>query len=493
VMFPKMEYLPQGNRDLIINIMIPPPGLSYEERVEIGDDLYAFLEPYFEPGHEGYPGIERLFYIGLQQNMIMGVISGDQMRTRELIPLCRSAMGTVPGVFGISNQAGIFQQGLGRGRTIDVDLSGPVIEELVGAAGAMFGMIRGEIDNVQVRPVPSLDLLFPEVNFLPERERLRAVGMTARDFGVAVDVLMDGRDIGDFKEPGKKKIDLVLKASEEEITTPEELANALVATPLAGPVPVSSLATLQETTGLTEVRHLERNRTISLQITPPTEVTIQETMEIVREKLVPRMTQQGMLKNITISMSGTADKLTETRQALQWNFILAAAIVYLLMAALFGNFVYPFVIMFTVPLAGAGGLIGLRLVSTFIAPQQLDVLTMLGFIILIGVVVNNAILIVHQALNNIREGGMEHREAVMESARTRLRPIYMSANTSIFGMLPLVLWPGPGSELYRGLGSVVLGGLALSTVFTVFLIPSMLLFVIRMERLGGKANHDEDD
>jgi HAE1 family hydrophobic/amphiphilic exporter-1 len=108
---------------------------------------------------------------------------------------------------------------------------------------------------------------------------------------------------------------------------------------------------------------------------------------------------------------------------------------------------------------------------------------MLGFVILVGVVVNNAILIVHQALNNIRHHGMNYREAVLESTRTRLRPIYMSAATSIFGMLPLVLFPGPGSELYRGLGSVVLGGLAISTIFTVLVIPALLMFVIRWEKV----------
>jgi HAE1 family hydrophobic/amphiphilic exporter-1 len=138
------------------------------------------------------------------------------------------------------------------------------------------------------------------------------------------------------------------------------------------------------------------------------------------------------------------------------------------MSALFGNFIYPIIILLTVPLAAAGGFMGLKLVNIFITPQPLDVLTMLGFVILIGVVVNNAILIVHQALNFIRYQGMDHREAVVQSTKTRLRPIYMSAFTSIFGMLPLVVAPGPGSELYRGLGSVVLGGLALSTIFTIF-------------------------
>jgi HAE1 family hydrophobic/amphiphilic exporter-1 len=153
------------------------------------------------------------------------------------------------------------------------------------------------------------------------------------------------------------------------------------------------------------------------------------------------------------------------------------------MAALFGNFIYPLIIMFTVPLAGAGGFMGLRLVNLLSSrPQPFDILTMLGFVILVGVVVNNAILIVHQSLNNVRIQNMEYKDAVLEATRTRLRPIYMSASTSIFGMLPLVVAPGPGSELYRGLGSVILGGLALSTVFTVFVIPSLLMFFIRMEK-----------
>ena len=160
------------------------------------------------------------------------------------------------------------------------------------------------------------------------------------------------------------------------------------------------------------------------------------------------MASQQMLEGADVAQSGVADKLTQTKEVLQWNFILAAVIAYLLMAALFGNFVYPLIIMFTVPLAGAGGFMGLGLVNLLSSrPQPFDILTMLGFVILIGVVVNNAILIVHQSLNNIRYHGMNHNEAVLESTRTRLRPIYMSASTSIFGKLPLVVAPGPGSEL----------------------------------------------
>jgi HAE1 family hydrophobic/amphiphilic exporter-1 len=256
----------------------------------------------------------------------------------------------------------------------------------------------------------------------------------------------------------------------------------MVAIPGGRVVPISSLSELERTTGITQIRHLERQRTITLQVTPPFSIPLQEAMEIIATRVIQPLAEQGMLQGADVRQSGVADKLTETRQTLQWDFILAAVIAYLLMSALFGNFVYPLIIMFTLPLAAVGGLLGLKLVNWLIAPQPFDILTMLGFIILVGVVVNNAILIVHQALNNLRENGMSYHEAVLAATRTRLRPIYMSAATSVFGMLPLVLVPGPGSEFYRGLGSVVLGGLAISTVFTVFVIPSLLMFAIKMER-----------
>ncbi|MEZ6242140.1 MAG: efflux RND transporter permease subunit [Phycisphaerales bacterium] len=177
------------------------------------------------------------------------------------------------------------------------------------------------------------------------------------------------------------------------------------------------------------------------------------------------------------------------------RFIWALLVTYLLMAALFESFLYPFVIMFTVPLAIVGGFGGLAIVHWWSlqdptkAPQQLDVLTMLGFVILIGVVVNNAILLVHQALNFMhgrfeeegREGPMEPHQAVAESVQSRIRPIFMSVLTSVGGMLPLVLFPGAGSEMYRGLGSVVVGGLLVSTIFTLLLAPLMFSLVIDMQ------------
>ncbi|UCD77184.1 MAG: efflux RND transporter permease subunit, partial [Desulfobacterales bacterium] len=482
LLLPKTEYLPQGNRNLVINILIPPPGLSFDERKAIGEYIYQVNEPYFGRDHNGYPGIENMFYVGAEQIMLFGAISTDEQRAGELIPLFMRTIFSIPGMYGVSIQAGVFQTGLGRGRTIQLNVSGDDLDRIVQVTGMLFGAIKKEIPKAQIRPIPSLELLFPEVRIVPDRDRLKAAGMTASSFGIAVDVLMDGREIGEFKQEGEKKIDMILMASEEEISTPEALYNSPIAIPDGKVVPVSSLSQLQRTYGITEIRHLERQRTITLEITPPETIPLQEAMEIINSNVVAPMAEQGMLKGTNIGQSGVADKLTAARESLQWNFVLAAVIAYLLMAALFGNFIYPFVIMFTVPLAAAGGLLGLKMVNIFIGNQPLDILTMLGFVILVGVVVNNAILIVHQALNNIRYNDMPYREAVLESTRTRLRPIFMSTTTSIFGMLPLVLVPGPGSEFYRGLGSVVLGGLAISTLFTIFVIPSMLMFFIKMEK-----------
>jgi HAE1 family hydrophobic/amphiphilic exporter-1 len=482
--FPKMEYLPQGNRNLIISILIPPPGLSYDERLEMGEFIWQQSEPYFKKEVDGLPGIKDLFYVSAPTINLFGTISTEEQRAGELTPLFTRMINSIPGMFGVSIQASIFEQGLGKGRVIDVDISGPNLEQIVAAAGTMFGMAMQEIPGSQVRPVPSLELLYPEVRLIPERDRVRAAGMSTEDLGVAVDVILDGRKIGDFKEEGKKKVDLILKGAVEDVTTPEELFNSLVATPNGWAVPVSSLADIQNTYSMNQIRHLERQRTVTLQVTPPTSMPLQQAMETIQNVLIPHVREMGLLDGLTVRLAGAADKLTVTREALQWNFLLAIVITYLLMSALFGNFIYPLIILFTVPLAGAGGFLGLKLENWFIAPQPLDILTMLGFVILIGVVVNNAILIVHQSLGNIREQGMDYKEAVLDATRTRLRPIYMSATTSVFGMLPLAVAPGPGSELYRGLGAVVLGGLALSTVFTIFVIPALLMFVIGMEKRG---------
>jgi HAE1 family hydrophobic/amphiphilic exporter-1 len=481
-LLPKMEYLPQGNRNFVLSILAPPPGLSNQELLEIGNYFTEIARPHLGKDVNGMPGIADMFYIGREGFNIVGALSTHWDRAGELRPLFNRMIYSIPGMYGVSLQPGIFSRRIGTGRSVELDISGDDLELIVAAATRLFEKIRDDIDDTQVRPVPSIELSYPEAQIIPDRERLKTNGMTSRELGLALDVLMDGTYVGDFKQEGKKKIDLIIKSADAGIATPEDLYHSLLSTPKGQMVPVSSLARLEHTAGMTQIRHLERKRTVTLQITPPDDMALQEALEIIEQEIIPAVRAEGLFKELEVGISGAADKLIETRNVLQWNFVLAALIAYLLMASLFSNFIYPLIIMLTIPLAGAGGFIGLKLLNIFLVQQPMDVLTMLGFVILIGVVVNNAILIVHQALNNFHNRGMTHHDAVLDSTRSRLRPIYMSATTSIFGMMPLVLVQGAGSEMYRGLGSVLLGGLAVSTVCTVFVIPAILIFVIPMEK-----------
>ena len=487
ILFPKMEYLPQGNQNLIMNILIPPPGLSENEKKGMGIKLHEHMKPHYENEVDDIPPIKNSFFVSYGDLIIQGMISKDESRAVEYIPFMMPAVNSFPGVFGISLQRGVFEQGIGEGRNIDIDISGQDMSKLTQLGGMLFGAISGGLQGAQIRPVPSIELLFPEALIVPDRSALASVGMNSRSFGFAADVLLDGRKISEYTQDGEKSIDMILKSQDSMINSPEALYLTQVSTPKAGLVSMSELSELKHTTSITKIRHVDGKRTITLQVTPPTLMTLQESVEvledIVQEAVPPTMLSDGT----QVKLAGKADKLAQTIESMKWNLLFALIIIYLLMSALFGNFIYPLVILFTVPMATAGGFVGLKITNMFIAPQPLDVLTMLGFIILIGIVVNNAILIVHQSLNNIRFNAMKSKEAILEATRSRLRPIFMSSLTSVFGMLPLVLIPGPGSEFYRGLGSVITGGLAFSMLFTILVTPALMYLML------GFSNKQEKD
>jgi HAE1 family hydrophobic/amphiphilic exporter-1 len=141
------------------------------------------------------------------------------------------------------------------------------------------------------------------------------------------------------------------------------------------------------------------------------------------------------------------------------------------------------IIIISVPLAAFGGVIGLAVMNWLGIYQPLDTLTMLGFIILAGTVVNSAILIVHKSLQQIRSNGLAPDAAILVAVQTRIRPIFLTVGTFSLAVLPLVLAPGAGTEVYRGLGAVVIGGLLVSTIFTLFLVPALLSQVMAGRRL----------
>jgi HAE1 family hydrophobic/amphiphilic exporter-1 len=487
---PPSEYLPEGNRNFVFSLLLPPPGYNLEELAKVGNTIVKDLEPYWkDDGSVEYrePRIRNLFYVALGRIMFAGASTQDPLKARDLVPIFKKELRKIPGFYATSYQSSLFGRGITSGRTIDVDISGPDLTRLIQFGGRVFGQAMQLLPGSQVRPIPSLDLGNPEIQITPDRVRAAILGLSARDIGQVVDTLLDGRKVSDYQHDGKE-IDLTLMGISSYTKQTQDFENLLLRTSNGRLVTLGSVADVRWVSGPTQINHIERQRAITIQVRPPRETPLETAMQTLENKVIGPLKKSGELGGLyNINLAGTADDLVVTRKALQWNFVLALAITYLLMAALFASFLYPLVIMFSVPLAAAGGFAGLWLVSNLIEYQSLDVLTMLGFIILIGTVVNNAILIVHQSLNHMRHEGMERREAIREAVRNRIRPIFMSTTTSVFGMLPLVLFRGAGSELYRGLGSVVVGGLALSTIFTLFLIPALFSLVLDARyKLTGK-------
>jgi HAE1 family hydrophobic/amphiphilic exporter-1 len=301
-----------------------------------------------------------------------------------------------------------------------------------------------------------------------------------------VDALIDGAYAGDYFMDGDK-LDMTIIGNDSFVKRTQDLGELPVSTGNGQLVPLASLADISLSSGPEQINRRERMRAITIQVTPPVTVPLEEAMQQIDTKIVaPLREKPNFDSRYMLNLSGTADKLREAWRALRWNLFMALAITYLLMAALFESWLYPFVIIFSVPVGAVGGILGLTGLNLFIF-QSLDVLTMLGFVILIGTVVNNAILIVHQSLNHMRHDGLDPRDAIPLSVRSRIRPILITTMTTILGLLPLVVFPGAGSELYRGLGSVVLGGLLVSTICTLFLVPSVFVLTLDLRhRLTGR-------
>ncbi|MEM6665327.1 MAG: efflux RND transporter permease subunit [Pseudomonadota bacterium] len=478
---PKLEYLPEGNRNLIFGIIIPPPGYNLDTTFSIAQRIEGVAQQLWEkdPAEtEGPPAIDSFFFVATPGNSFVGANAHDGTRVAELIPVLSRPIFAEPGTFGFMTQPSLFGRGIGGGRAIELNISGPELETILGVAVQAAGSVAQRFprsEGHQFRPLPGLELGAPEVRLLPNRVRLADAGVDAQTLAATVDAFNDGIRIAEITVEGER-LDLTLKGAPTApgaIQRTQSIGTFPVVTPDGQIVPVTALSDVVVTAGPTEIRHRERIRTVTLEIRPSNALPLEEAMSVLETEVMAPLRDGGLPPGVRLSLSGTADQLTQTWSAIQINLLLALVIVFLVMAILFESFVLPFVILISVPVAAAGGVAGLAVLNLY-QTQPLDMLTMLGFVVLIGIVVNNAILVVHQTLYHQREEGMTATDAILEATRNRIRPIFMSTLTSVFGMLPLVMFPGEGSELYRGLGSVVVGGLATSALLTLLTVPPLL-------------------
>lgn len=503
-LMPKVEYLPEGNRNLVFGILLPPPGYNIDELLRMGDLVEERLLPYWDvdPGTPeaaalDAPVLGDMFFVARGRSVFIGVRSLDPLEAAKLVPLIRRVAAGLPGTFAVAKQSSLFEQGIGSGRTIDIEITGPDLAKLVQLGVQVMTKLPEATPGSQNLPKPSLDLSSPEIQLVPRLEQAADMRLDARQLGYMVDCLVDGGYATDYFLDNDR-IDLVIKGDDRFVKRTQDLRSLPVITPGGQLVPLESVAEVREfSSGPEQILHRERERAITVQVSPPARMPLEEAQDRIRSMVVQPLEASGALAGgYRIALGGTTDKLLATWQSLWFNLVLAGVITYLLMAALFESWIYPAVIITSVPLGSVGGLLGLALLNwlggLFGIFQTLDVLTMLGFVILIGTVVNNPILIVERALQLVRgeaddgQGGVawQPTEAILEAVRSRIRPIFMTTLTTVLGLLPLVLFPGAGSELYRGLGAVLLGGMFVSTIVTLVLVPLLLGLCFRVFPVG---------
>ena len=473
----RASYLPEGNRNLVFAFIIPPPGVNIDHlEEEMGSVVAQRLRPYLDGEKE--PAIENYFFVAFSRGVFMGARTREESRTGELIPIVNRTIRGFPDTIAFAKRASLFG-GFGSGNTIDVNIQTRNVDTLMQAAlGGFIGISRA-LPGASVRPYPGLELADPELRLVPDERRLAEAGWSRSVMASVTRALGEGLYVGDYFD-GEQRLDIVVRVQSWE--TPEELASIPLATP-GGVLPVSELARIVRTAGPNEIRRLDRRRTVTLRVTPPEEMSLEEALDVIRGDVVP-LIEAGLPDDGEVRFTGTADKLQTALGSMSGSFVLAIVILFLLMAALFRSFRDSLLVLLALPLATVGSLVALRLMNdVFGVRQPLDLLTMIGFIILLGLVVNNAILLVHQT-RAMERHGLPRRTAVAEAIGMRLRPILMSTLTSIFGMLPLLVVPGAGSELYRGLAGVIIGGMCVSAVFTLLLLPSLL-------RIGEGAKRRE--
>ena len=503
--WPDLDYLPNGNKNFVWAHVKPPPGYNLKTMKRVAEDIEAEVRPHWASvsGPESKPGeppkIKHFFFVARADRAWMGASAVDPARAGELEDLIEKPALKVPGTRVTVRQSSIFSRGIGGSRSIRFDISGPDLEENIEVARRAYEIIRDLLprsEGYKLRARPGLEFGAPEIRVIPDQSRLADAGLSARDLARTIDAFNDGIRIAEITI-GNRRIDLSLTGPEKMVKETQGIDNLPVVTPDGRILPVSSLAEVKITAGPTAVWHLERTRYVQIRIRPSKLIPLETTIKLLREEVIKPMRDAGLPDGVKIRLSGAADNLTKTWNALKFDMLVAMVVVFLVMAVILESFLYPLIIMLSVPLATAGGMLGLWILNTVVLPatdrQPLDMLTILGFIILIGTVVNNAILLVTYTVNNVRSHGMTPEQAILDSTKTRIRPIFMSTLTTVFGMLPLVVAPGAGSELYRGLGAVVIGGLALSALLTLLIIPPLLSLLAWKLRTEGKQPEEAGD
>ena len=479
LLVPRLDYLPPVKRAAIDAFFSFPPGMSpaIVDR-EIVQTVLARMEPYMKG--EKDPALKNWYMLLWPGGGTLGARVVDEDRIGDLEAVVRDEIVVgFPDTRAFATEGELFGAFGGSARAIQIHLQSGDTAALNAGAESGRKLLEEKFPGANVQAFPNADAAEPELRLHANDRRLAEVGWNRPDVGSVVRTLGDGMWLGEYFN-GDQRLPIILRAS--GWNAPEQLATVPVATPQGGVLPLGDLVALETTMAPSQLRRVDRRRTVTLTVDPPVAMSLEEALAIVESEVVPAL-RQALPADAGVRVSGSADRLQEVVSGMASNFAMALALLFMLMAAMFKSLRDSAFVMMALPMAVFGGVLGLRALGLF-TPQSLDLLSMIGFIMLLGMVINNAILLIAQTRAGEAEG-LDLTRAVEQALNQRLRPILIGALTGVVGALPMAINPGPGAVIYRGIAAVTVGGVGLSLVFTLVLMPALLRLQWRRDALAA--------
>jgi multidrug efflux pump len=460
------ELVPNEDRGRVDVSINGPEGAGYEYTLKASDQVERQLKRYFDQGEaERYIISVPRFGQGTF-NTGSGIVVmkdwGDRkMTSDEVAAELNKSLGSITGVRAVASVRGPFQRGGGGGggggANVDLIALGNDYAEInrwlqpiLSAAQDNPGLARPRIDYEPNSPRLSVDI---------DRDKAAAVGVSAQSVGRVLETMFGSRRVGTYIKNGQEYY-VIVQTDLERRRTVDDLNTLYVRSGSGALVPLSSVVTTQVRGDIPDRPRVDRLRAITLTMQLNPGYTVADAIDFLKAEAAKQQSS-----SVTVAWGGQARDFLEASGAVGLAFGLALLLVFLVLAAQFESWIHPAVIMLTVPLAALGGLFGL-----LITGSTINTYSQIGLVILIGIAAKNGILIVEFA-NQMRDQGRSIREAVIEAASLRLRPIIMTSISAGFGALPLILWQGAGAESRKTIGVVIFFGVMVSTMLTLFIVP----------------------
>lgn len=384
--------------------------------------------------------------------------------TDDVVEQVRQDLKKIPGCeISVSASNSMMGSGSSMGSAgINLEIKGDDLDQLQDIADQLVLQIQQVPGTREV--TSSMEDTSKEVAIHVDREKARQFGLVGSSIASSIRTAVDGTVATTLKVDGEET-DIRLTYPQNSVEQMTDLGNINIRTPMGSYVPLSAIADIQLEDTPTSISRTDQTRIVTVSAAIYDRDTGSVSKDV--DKIIQNM---NLPAGYSVSQGGSVEQMVEAFGSIGLVIVMAIALVYMVMAAQFESLLYPFIIMFTMPLATIGSFFLL-----FVTGQPLSMTAMIGFLMLVGIVVNNGIILV-DAINVLRrEKGYTVNQAIMEAAPTRLRPILMTALTTILGMFPTIFSMADGSEMQRGMGLVVAGGLTTSTFLTLFVVPSLYI------------------